>query len=256
MRFPLLRSLKRAGVVTAAAAAMLLAGAVPALAHVTAQPGTAAQGGYTVINFRVPTESDSAGTIKVEVAFPQDHPVTSARTTPIPGWTAVVQKGVLANPIQRNGQTITQAVTSVTWTAEPGTRIGPGQFVDFPLSVGPLPSDTDRLVFPATQTYDDGKVVAWNQLTGADGQEPNNPAPTVTLTPAAAGSAHGQTTGTADEAAATDTTARWIGGAGLVVGVLGLAFAWAASRRAGRRAGSAPAGPTTPEPEQERVGTS
>lgn len=229
----------RGGLVAAVAAGVALAGAAPASAHVTAQPNTAQQGGYTVVNFRVPNESDTAGTVKLEVSLPLDHPITSARTTPQPGWTAVVTKGTLPAPIQRNGATITQAVTTVTWTAQPGTRIGPGQYVDFPLSLGPLPSDTDTLVLPATQTYDDGKVVAWNEQQQPGAEEPEHPAPTVTLTPAAAGGHggdHGQA-GDADSASAADATARWLGGTGLVLGALGLVLgAGAFFRGRGERA--------------------
>ncbi|GEL16434.1 hypothetical protein PA7_02710 [Pseudonocardia asaccharolytica DSM 44247 = NBRC 16224] len=207
---------------------------MPAFAHVTAQPGTAAKGGYTVINFRVPNESDTAGTVKIEVILPTDHPITSARTTPMPGWTATVTEAPLAKPVQRGGGTITEAVSTVTWSAQPGTRIGPGQFVDFPLSVGPLPTDTDTLVLPTTQTYDDGRVVAWNQTADAGGAEPEHPAPTVRLTVATAD--EDQATPVA-AGTGTDTTARWLGGAGLVVGVLGLGLGGAAVLRGRSRGG-------------------
>lgn len=220
------RTALRGGVVTAVVTGVALAVASPAMAHVTAQPGTAQQGGYTVINFRVPDESDTAGTIKLEITMPTDHPITSARTTPQAGWTAVVNKGALPQPIQRDGATITQAVTSVTWTAQPGTRIAPGQYLDFPLSVGPLPEDTDSLAFPAIQTYDDGKVVNWNEIQQPGGQEPAHPAPAVTLTAAAAaGSGDTGSSGT------TDTTARWLGGIGLLLGALGLGLGGGAALR-------------------------
>ena len=35
--------------------------------------------------------------------------------------------------------TIKEAVTSVTWTADPGTQIGPGEFAEFDISGGPGP---------------------------------------------------------------------------------------------------------------------
>lgn len=243
------RATLRAGTVTVVAAAVALVGAAPALAHVTAQPGTAEQGGYTVISFRVPTESDTAGTVKLQVTLPADHPITSVRTTPRPGWTAVMTKAPVNPPVQSNGRTITEAVSTVTWTADPGTRIGPGEFAEFPLSVGPLPTDTDQLVLPAVQTYDDGEIVAWDQLPAADGSEPERPAPTVTLTPAA-GDDHAMgamsTTGTTATtgatttvaAAGTDTTARWLGGGGLLVGALGLGVGVGAVLRARRATGA------------------
>lgn len=222
----------RAVAVLSAAAAIALVGAAPALAHVTAQPGRAEQGGYTVVAMRVPNESDTAGTVKLEVTLPADHPVTGVRTTPVPGWTATMVKAPLTPPVERNGRTITEAVRTVTWTANAGTRIGPGEFVEFPLSLGPLPTDTDRLVLPAVQTYDDGEVVAWNEPPAADGAEPERPAPVVMLSPAAE---VGEPAAAATPTAA-DPAARWLGGAGLLLGALGLGLGLGALLRV-RRAG-------------------
>lgn len=59
MNSSLRRSTMRGAVVVAAAAALIGAGS--AFAHVTAQPGQAPQGGYAVVTFRVPDESDTAG---------------------------------------------------------------------------------------------------------------------------------------------------------------------------------------------------
>jgi uncharacterized protein YcnI len=239
------RGALRAGTVLVAATAATLVGAAPAFAHVTPQPGTAEQGGYAVIALRVPTESDTAGTVSLQVTLPADHPITSVRTTPRPGWTATVTKAPLDPPLERHGRTITEAVRTVTWTADPGVRIGPGEFADFPLSLGPLPTDTDRLVLPVVQTYDDGEVVAWDQLPAADGSEPERPAPLVTLTPATGdGHDHAAATAmTADPAdtggSTTDTTARWLGGGGLLVGALGFGFGIGAVLRSRRTTGAA-----------------
>jgi uncharacterized protein YcnI len=221
----------RVGTVLTAATAVTLAGAAPAFAHVTAQPGTAEQGGYAVIALRVPTESDTAGTVSLQVTLPTDHPITSVRTTPRPGWTANIAKAPLDPPIESHGRTITEAVHTVTWTADPGVRIGPGEFADFPLSLGPLPTGTDQFVLPAVQTYDDGEVVAWDQQPAADGSEPERPAPSVTLTPPADAASPVADTG--------DTTARWLGGGGLLVGALGLGVGAGAVLRSRRTAGAA-----------------
>jgi uncharacterized protein YcnI len=235
------RNVLRAGTVGALAVTVAVIGAAPALAHVTAQPGTAQQGGYSVVALRVPTESDTAGTVKLQVTLPLDHPITSVRTMPRPGWTATMTKAPLNPPIERNGRTITEAVSTVTWTADPGTRIAPGEFVDFPLSLGPLPTDTDRLVLPAVQTYDNGEVVAWDQPPAADGAEPERPAPTVTLTPAddeVATALVTSASATGPAAGGTDDTARWLGGAGLLVGALGLGVGAGAVLRTRRTAGA------------------
>jgi periplasmic copper chaperone A len=235
------RAALRIGTVVTAAGIVALVGAAPAFAHVTAQPGTAQQGGYSVITFRVPNEDATAGTTALTVTLPTDHPISSVRTTPIAGWTATTTTVALNPPVQDDGRTITKTVGSVTWTAAAGTKIAPGQYLDFPVSLGPLP-DVPEISFAAKQTYDSGTVVDWNQPANPDGSEPEHPAPSVTLTPAAAGAdAHGMamaTAATPDPAAAgTDTTARWLAGAGLLVGALGLGVGGGAvlqSRRANK----------------------
>ncbi len=224
----------RTGTVLAVAAAAALAGAAPALAHVTAQPDTAEQGSYSVVALRVPTESDTAGTVALQVTLPTDHPISSVRTTPSPGWTATMTKTALNPPVQVDGRSVTEAVSTVTWKADPGTRIGPGEFVDFPLSLGPLPTGVDQLVLPAVQTYDNGDVVAWDEPPTADGSEPEHPAPVIALT--APGDADAPTAQAA--AAGTDTTARWLGGAGLLVGALGLGVGAGAVLRSRRTSGA------------------
>ncbi|WP_067844189.1 YcnI family protein [Nocardia lijiangensis] len=184
---------------------VLLSGGVAA-AHVTADAPGAQQGSYSVVTFRVPTESDTASTTALTVTLPN---VRSARTEPMPGWTARVERNDKSEAI------------AVTWTADPGAPgVGPGQFQRFAVSLGPLPA-TETVSFPAKQTYSDGKVVDWNQPVGPDGAEPEHPAPTVTL--AAGGDHHGDghrvdTGATADDD--TDNTARWLGGIGLALGVL------------------------------------
>ncbi|CAM2955437.1 DUF1775 domain-containing protein [Prescottella defluvii] len=208
--------------VGAAGGALLLATGV-ASAHVSVAAPGAEQGGYSVLTFRVPTESDTAGTTAVTVQLPS---LKSARTEPMPGWTSTVQK----DPASKSA-------TSVTWTADPGVSVGPGQFQQFVLSAGPLP-EQGSVEFPATQTYSDGTVVQWDQQPNPDGSEPDKPAPTLTL---AAGSGDGDAHGAVDATVAadetthtTDTTARWLGGIGLVLGALGAALGIGATIRSRR----------------------
>ncbi|MEU5841193.1 YcnI family protein [Rhodococcus sp. NPDC047139] len=219
---------RRVLVSATATAALTVAGAGVAAAHVTVVAPGAEQGGYTVLTFRVPTESETAGTTAVTVELPG---LRSARTEPLPGWTATVEKDPES-----------QLATAVTWTAEPNVQVAPGQFQQFVLSAGPMPEE-DEVAFPAIQTYSDGEVVAWDEIAAGDA-EPERPAPTVTLA-ASSGDGHGHgaadthPTGTEETgdaaAAATDTTARWLGGIGLVLGALGAALGLGAVIR-GRRA--------------------
>jgi uncharacterized protein YcnI len=230
----------RIGTILAAAGIVGLVSAAPAFAHVTAQPGTATQGGYSVVTFRVPNEDDTAGTVGLTVTLPADHPITSVRTTPLAGWTVTTTTVALNPPVQAHGRTITKAVGSITWTATAANKIAPGQYLDFPVSLGPMPAVAE-ISLPAKQTYDNGKIVNWNQPPNADGSEPDHPAPSVKLAPAAEGGGHdmAMAMGAAADpvAGATDTTARWLGGAGLIVGALGLGVGGGAvlrSRKAGK----------------------
>jgi uncharacterized protein YcnI len=241
------RALRAVTVLGVAAGTALLA-ATPALAHVTANSTDAQQGGYSVVSMRVPNESETAGTVKLDVTIPADHPITSVRVQPVPGWTATMTRAPLSPPVQRNGRTYNDAVSTITWTAQPGVRINPGEFTEFPISLGPLPADATELVLPATQTYDDGEVVAWSEPANPDGSEPERPAPTLALTPAAAGDAMATATPAATTtdpapAAQPDTTARWLGGAGLLLGALGLGLGGGALLRTRRRPAPAPAEP-------------
>jgi periplasmic copper chaperone A len=167
--------------VAVSAGLVLVAG--PALAHVTVNPHEAEQGSYSKLTFRVPTESDTLSTTKVTVQLPTDHPLASVSVKPHPGWTFQVQKEKLATPLTTDDGQVTEAVSTITWTADKGSEIKPGEFDEFDISVGPLP-DADSVEFKALQTYSDGSVVRWIDEAQAGQAEPEHPAPVLTLTPA------------------------------------------------------------------------
>jgi uncharacterized protein len=238
----------------AVAGSAVLALSSPAFAHVSVQPeGTAAKGGYAVVDFKVPNERDDASTTKVEVTFPTDHPLASVMPEPLSGWTVKVTRSKPAKPVEVHGETISEAVTKVTWTAS-GKGIEPGYFQKFPLSVGALPEDADELVFKAIQTYSDKDVVRWIEVQKDGEDEPENPAPVLALSATTAdGHAHGSTTAedasdtsadskttetaasdasaSSDNTDSTDTTARVLGVVGIVVGAAGVAYGVLAGRR-------------------------
>ncbi len=70
--------ISRAVVTTVATGSAVLLAAGIASAHVSVVAPGAAQGGYSVLTFRVPTESDTASTTKLTVALPP----TSSRHAP------------------------------------------------------------------------------------------------------------------------------------------------------------------------------
>ncbi|MET7687204.1 YcnI family protein [Streptomyces sp. NPDC005483] len=230
-------ALRRAGLGTALAASVVLTAAGVASAHVTVHPDSYAKGATDgALTFRVPDESDTASTTKVQLFLPTDHPLLGVLVSPHDGWTAKVTDTKLKTPVKTDDGTITDAVSEITWT---GGKIAPGQYEDFDVAFGQLPDDTAQLTFKTLQTYSDGKVVRWIEEAAQGDDEPENPAPVLKLTAATATSASTSKTsadaGAGSKTSASDSTARGLGVAGLVVGVLGLAagaFAVVRSRRA------------------------
>ncbi|MDH6113824.1 uncharacterized protein YcnI [Kitasatospora sp. MAP12-15] len=216
---------RRAAALSALACATVLLVAGPASAHVTVQPSAAPQGASDQsFAFRVPNEDDTASTTKVELYFPTDHPIASALIAPVPGWTDQIVTTKLATPIKTDDGSITDVVSQVTWT---GGSIAPGHYQDFTVDFGQLPTGTDQLVFKALQTYSNGTVVRWIDTTQPGQPEPDHPAPTLHLTAAvpdggAAPAAAAPSAAATTKSAADDSTARSLGVAGIVIGVLGV----------------------------------
>lgn len=190
-----------------AGAFMIILGASPAAsAHVQVSGTDATPGGYGLLTFRVPTESDTASTTEVIINFPKDTPIVSVSVAPVPGWTATVHTARLDKPVKTDDGQVDEYITKVDWKADSArTAIKPGQFGLFNLSAGPLPR-TSKITFPTDQRYSNGTVVAWDQIaTGS--AEPDHPAPALQLSsgsaspgsaasqPAAAGDAPGNAPG-------------------------------------------------------------
>jgi uncharacterized protein YcnI len=226
-----------------ATAGLALLPAATASAHVRVTPDNPTSGAFSVLTFRVPNESATAGTVKLMVTLPQDKPFLYVSTKPVPGWTAAATKAKLAEPVESYGTTLTEAVSEVTWTADKGVEIGPGEYQEFSLSVGPLP-DPATILLPTTQTYSDGTVVAWDQPTPASGEEPEHPAPVLDVVAATGADSHGGAATTSDETpaaaqpdaatastSAADPVARALGGVGLVAGLGALVLGFLAWRR-------------------------
>ena len=189
------RALQRALILVALTAAALsvglLAGIPNASAHVQVNADEAVPGEETVVTFQVPNESENGSlTTQLKVTLPAG---TSADGELVPGWTVKLDRDVAAGTVR-----------SVTWTANPGAGIPPDQFALFRVSLT-LPK-TDKVTFPAAQTYSDGSVVNWDQGPLPGGGEPDHPVPTLTLAKTAAPAPH------------ADDTARWLAIAALVIG--------------------------------------
>lgn len=232
------RALRLAGAAALALPAVVL-GAGAASAHVTVTPDAAEAGSYATLTFKVPNESAEASTTAVRVDLPEDTPFTSLSVEPVAGWTATVTRAPLPEPVEVHGTTVTEAPVSVEWTADDADAgIAPGEFLRFTVSAGAVPDDAREIVLPATQTYSDGEVVAWDQAAAGD-TEPEHPAPVLQVVAAddahdaddvddvddaastAAGPEGSTESGAATEPGASRTLPLALGSAGLGLGLVG-----------------------------------
>jgi uncharacterized protein YcnI len=184
---------KKGRILVGSSLAAIVLMAVPAWAHITVHPSTVPAGSSDVeLTFRVPNERDNANTVMAQVFFPTALPLLTVDVLPIPGWTSVVHTQTLAKPVQTDDGPVSQIVTDVTWTAT-GGGIAPGQYEDFEVAAGLVPSHAGQLVFKALQTYSSGEIVRWIQLATSQDPKPDSPAPILTLTSGtsgASGSSH------------------------------------------------------------------
>lgn len=165
----------RAALIATLIATLVIAPA--ASAHVTLNPPEWEAGGFARFAVRVPNERDNADTTRVTVKFPEQ--ILSASFQPIEGWQRTVKMARLDQPIEEEGERITERIDTVTWS---GGRIRPGEFEEFGVSFQvPEVEPGTELAFPSLQRYSNGAVVRW--IGPADADEP---APIVTvLEPAA-----------------------------------------------------------------------
>lgn len=199
---------RTAAVVLAAAVGALGLGA-PASAHVRNTGSPLPQGGYGIVELVVPSETENVDTVGLTVTIPDDVDLTSARTQPIPGWTANIEKE------QAGGA---ERVSRIVWTAaDPAAGYGVAEYQSFSFSAGPWPEDVDSVALAADQSYSDGSVVSWDEVAVDDSSEPEHPAPEVALVAAAGGHGDGHGSASADaepehhdsEAASSDSNWVW-----------------------------------------------
>lgn len=208
-----------------------------ASAHVTVSAVNPTQGAYTVLTFQVPTESEKASTVGVQVQLP-DTPLAQVLDQPHPGWTFSSTTKRLTTPISTDDGVVTEAISQVAWKANPGAGIKPGQFDQFVLSVGPLPK-ADSMAFKVIQSYSDGSQVAWIEVPApGSSAEPEHPAPVLTLSAASSGSqsAGGQAV-TAEPKKQSQTGPVVLGVVALVVAVAAAVAAGLALVRSRRQRG-------------------
>jgi periplasmic copper chaperone A len=196
-----------------------------AAAHVTIQPGEWEPGAFAAMVVRVPNESDAAATTSISMQFPEE--VLTARFQPHPVCDREVEMAPLDQPVED----ITERITRVTWTCDPGIAVG--EFDEFGMSFQ-IPEDAaegDEILFPTVQVYSDGEERGWVD----PDPEAESPAPRVTVIAAEEETAPAATT--TEETAAIpasssdggddnmSTVALIFGIAGLAAGLIALGVA-------------------------------
>jgi uncharacterized protein YcnI len=207
------------GAALIAFAAASLVAAPAAFAHVTVNPTEAKADTSERFAIRVPNEEENADTTKLVVQLPENFLFASFATKP--GWTRTETTAKLAKPVTVGDDTVSDRIATVTWS---GGKIASGEFDEFGMT-GRVPNTPGQvLVFPAVQTYSNGKVVRW--IGSADADEP---APRVTIsaastTPVAAADDSSSDNGRANVAIV-------LGALGLAAGIVALVLVLLGRRR-------------------------
>ncbi|PJJ65529.1 YcnI family protein [Compostimonas suwonensis] len=248
------RRAKRSGLSTSvkvvsalgAGAALALAAPLAASAHVSVSPSSTAAGSSSILTFSVGHGCEGSPTTKLTIDIPED--ILSVTPVINPGWDIEKVTVDLEVPAtDSHGEAVTQRTGQVVYTAKTPLSEGFRDSVAMQVTL-PEGEAGDTLVFPALQTCEVGETDWANLPEAGSTEEPEDPAPIVTLTAAEAegdghGGGHGGTAetvsddhGDEDAAAATSTStddvlARVLGLSGLVVGVVGVVIAIVATRR-------------------------
>ncbi len=198
------RSFVRACAIPAAAAAVLLS-AGAASAHVTITPAEGHAGSYGVFTASVGHGCDGSPTTTITIQLPgQLLAITPTRN---PLWNVEKVMEDLPEPVtDAHGNEITERVSQVVYTAKNPLPDGYRDAFELQFQVPDAVGET--MVFPVIQKCEKGET-AWVEVAEEGAEEPEAPAPTVTVLAAEEEGGHGGGTDdeAADEAAAEEAAA-------------------------------------------------
>ena len=159
-----MRLSSRVMTVGAVAGFAVLGLAGPALAHVEVSADKTTAGAENVtLTFNGEAENDKAGIQSERVVLPEGIPPASVTLVKAPaGWTYTPA----ADGFTVGGKALKIGVDAV-WKVK----------------IAKLPDGQTRLSFKTLETYGDGSVVRWIEIQEAGQDEPDHPAPLVTLKP-------------------------------------------------------------------------
>ncbi len=247
------RIARRAMMGLAGTAAVAAWWVTPAGAHISTQDSEGPAGGNLTTAFKLPHGCDGSPTNKVELKIADG--VTSVKGQPVAGWTLTTTTRPVDPPLQTEGGELTETTDTLTWTAEAGNALPDDQLQMFWVSMKlPEGDPGTQVAFPIVQTCEVGET-AWIEPMVEGEEEPEHPAPVITLA-AASGDEHGDAASDEDEHGATtvaeseehaeetssgssddsdsDDASKGLAIAGLAVGVVGLGTAGVALSKANK----------------------
>ncbi|MFD1214908.1 YcnI family protein, partial [Arthrobacter sp. GCM10027362] len=179
------KTLLTAAVTASLAAGLAVAGASAASAHVHVDPDSTAAGSTSVLTFSFAHGCDGSPTTGITISLPDQ--LDDAIPTANPGWDVKKVTEKLDTPKKLGtGTTITERTGRIAYTAR--TPLADGVRDTLQLQIQVPAAEGQTLAFPVLQTCEKGKT-DWAQLPagGQDGHDLESPAPTFTVTAAAAG---------------------------------------------------------------------
>jgi uncharacterized protein YcnI len=215
-----------APIVAAGALALALVPGATGMAHIVATPSQGAAGSFFQASFRVGHGCEESPTVAVRIQIPAG--VSGVRAQAKPGWETELVTGTLPEPIESEGQTITEGVTEVIWRGGP---LSNDNYDDFGLTMRLPNTPGETLHFRTIQDCEEGEL-AWIEIAAEGEEEPEHPAPAIAITDAA-GDGHDSEEEAGDDDD-DDNVPTVLSIVALVVGALGLVAgggAFAASRR-------------------------
>ncbi|MBM7516688.1 YcnI family copper-binding membrane protein [Nocardioides nitrophenolicus] len=226
-------ALVRPALLGATTLGLLVATAPAAGAHVTVTPSTTAAGASAVLTFAVGHGCDGSPTTAITIRMPEE--IVAVTPTVNAGWEVRKEMEPLATPVSDgHGGEYTERVAQVVYTAD--TPLPEGYRDTFALSLRLPEQEGARVAFPVVQACAEGET-AWVQTYAEGEDEPDSPAPFVTVgaaDPAEAGHGTGHTAAVVESDGDEEDAAGGTGAVGwlaLALGALGLAAGGAALAR-------------------------
>ena len=158
-------TLRRPFTALGAAALLVVLTAAPASAHIHPDPAEIPEGEATTVGLGIEHGCDDSPTTAVAVQLPD---------------------GAEVSAVAKSGWAIDSSDGTVTWTAQAGNELPSDEADEFELELTPdAGTEGDTLYLKTVQTCETGEL-RWIAEWDGEGEEPDNPAPSVTVLAAGA----------------------------------------------------------------------